>query len=80
MSHNHLAFKCTAGAGIQQQKKCNKKNKTCNYNMEEGGRELEDKSRGGADSSTDTREKKGFKKKGCQVKLRHKDKYEKWKS
>lgn len=39
-SHNHLAFKCSAGAGIKQQKKRNKKNKTRNYDVEEGGREL----------------------------------------
>lgn len=62
-SHNHLDFKCTAGAGIKQQKKCNKKNETCNYNMEGGGRELWRIRAVGARAGALTQGKKGFKRK-----------------
>lgn len=79
-SHNHLVFKCTAGAGIKQQRKCDKKNKTRNYDMEEGGRELWKIRAVGARTVALTQGKKGLKKKGCQVKLGNKDNKEKWKS
>lgn len=36
-SHNHLAFKCTAGVGIKQREKHNKKKEKHNYTIEEGG-------------------------------------------
>lgn len=73
--HNHLAFKCTAGVGIKQREKHNKKKEKHNYNIELGRGALEDKYWRGQEQRH--KEKYVF---FCQVMLRNKDNKEKWKS